>query len=86
MSIALARALIRNGARGRFYNVADFIFRLDFVIMGELGYLHFAQEVDMRGHDGFPGKKDIRPTGQILFVVIYKGWRNGNAGGGASCC
>ena len=62
LSIALARALIRNGARGRFFNVvdlvnrletearsgkqgrlADFITRLDFVIMDELGYLPFAQ-------------------------------------------
>ena len=61
--------MIRNGARGRFYNVADivsrletearngkqgrladFISRLDFVIMDELGYRPFAQEVDMRGH------------------------------------
>ncbi|WP_407810921.1 ATP-binding protein, partial [Staphylococcus aureus] len=60
--IVLARALIRNGARGRFFNVvdlvnrletearsgkqgrlADFITRLDFVIMDELGYLPFAQ-------------------------------------------
>ncbi len=64
LSIALARALIRNGARGRFYNVVDlvnrletearngkqgrlaeFITRLDFVIMDELGYLPFAQTV-----------------------------------------
>ncbi|EEZ32103.1 integrase catalytic region [Brucella sp. 83/13] len=62
LPIALARALIRNGARGRFYTVvdlvnrletearngkqgrlADFITRLDFVIMDELGYLPFAQ-------------------------------------------
>ena len=62
LSIALARALIRNGARGRFFNVvdlvnqletearngkqgrlADFITRLDFVIMDELGDLPFAQ-------------------------------------------
>ena len=62
LSIVLARALIRNGARGRFFNVvdlvnrletearsgkqgrlADFITRLDFVIMDELGYLPFAQ-------------------------------------------
>jgi DNA replication protein DnaC len=62
LSIALARALIRNGARGRFFNIvdlvnrletearsgkqgrlADFITRLDFVIMDELGYLPFAQ-------------------------------------------
>ena len=60
--ISLARALIRNGARGRFFNVvdlvnrletearsgkqgrlADFIARLDFVVMDELGYLPFAQ-------------------------------------------
>ncbi len=74
MSIALARALIRNGARARFYNVvdlvnrletearngkqgrlADFISRLDFVIMDELGYLPFAQA-----------------GGQLLFHLISK--------------
>jgi len=56
LSIAIARALIRNGARGRFYNVVDLVNRLetearngkqgrlaDFVIMDELGYLPFAQ-------------------------------------------
>ena len=61
-AIAIARACIRRGARGRFFNVvdlvnrletearsgkqgrlADFITRLDFVIMDELGYLPFAQ-------------------------------------------
>ena len=62
LAIAIARACIRSGARGRFYNVvdlvnrlesearagrqgrmADFLSRLDFVILDELGYLPFAQ-------------------------------------------
>ena len=62
LAIAIARALIRNGPRGRFYNVvdlvnrletetrggkqgrlADYMTRLDFVILAELGYLPFAQ-------------------------------------------
>jgi DNA replication protein DnaC len=61
LAIAIARALIRNGTRGRFYNVvdlvnrletetrggkqgrlADYMTRLDFVILDELGYLPFA--------------------------------------------
>jgi DNA replication protein DnaC len=60
--LAIARACIRGGARGRFYNVvdlvnrlesearagrqgrmADFLSRLDVVILDELGYLPFAQ-------------------------------------------
>jgi DNA replication protein DnaC len=59
---AFARACIRNGARGRFFNVvdlvnkleaetrngkqgrmADYMSRLDFVVLDELGYLPFAQ-------------------------------------------
>jgi DNA replication protein DnaC len=62
LAIAIARALIRNGARGRFFNVvdlvnrletehrngkqgriADYLTRLDFVVLDELGYLPFAQ-------------------------------------------
>ena len=62
IAIAIARALIRGGARGRFFNVvdlvnrlesetrqgrqgrlADYITRLDFVVLDELGYLPFAQ-------------------------------------------
>ena len=62
LAIAIARALIRNGARGRFFNVvdldnrleaerrigkqgrfADYLSRLDFIILDELGYLPFAQ-------------------------------------------
>jgi DNA replication protein DnaC len=62
LAIAIARALIRNGTRGRFYNVvdlvnrletetrggkqgrlADYMTRLDFAILDELGYLPFAQ-------------------------------------------
>jgi DNA replication protein DnaC len=62
LAIAIARALIRNGARGRFFNVvdlvnrletehrtgkqgriADYLSRLDFVVLDELGYLPFAQ-------------------------------------------
>ena len=61
LAIAIARACIRGGARGRFYNVvdlvnrlddeararrqgrmADYLSRLDFVILDELGYLPFA--------------------------------------------
>jgi DNA replication protein DnaC len=62
LAIAIARALIRGGARGRFYNVvdlvnrlesetrqgrqgrlADYLTRMDFVVLDELGYLPFAQ-------------------------------------------
>ena len=62
LAIAIARACIRGGARGRFYDVvdlvnrldgearagrqgrmADYLSRLDFVILDELGYLPFAQ-------------------------------------------
>jgi len=62
LAIAIARACIRGGARGRFYAVvdlvnrletearsnrqgrlADFLIRLDFVVLDELGYLPFAQ-------------------------------------------
>ena len=62
LAIAIARALIRSGARGRFFNVvdlvnrlesetrqgrqgriADYLTRLDLVVLDELGYLPFAQ-------------------------------------------
>jgi DNA replication protein DnaC len=62
LAIAIARALIRSGARGRFFNVvdlvnrletehragkqgriADYLTRLDFAMLDELGYLPFAQ-------------------------------------------
>lgn len=62
LAIAFARALIRNGSRGRFFNVvdivnrleaehrigkhgrfADYLTRLDFIILDELGYLPFAR-------------------------------------------
>lgn len=62
LAIAIARALIRNGTRGRYFNVvdlvnrletetrngkqgrmADYLNRLDFIILDELGYLPFAQ-------------------------------------------
>lgn len=62
LAIAIARALIRNGTRGRFFNVVDlvnrletearngkqgrmtdYLTRLDFIILDELGYLPFAQ-------------------------------------------
>ncbi len=74
LAIAIARALIRNGTRGHFYNVvdlvnrletetrggkqgrlADYLNRLDFVILDELGYLPFAQA-----------------GGQLLFHLISK--------------
>jgi DNA replication protein DnaC len=62
LAIAVARACIRGGARGRFYTVvdlvnrlenearanrqgrlADYLTRMDFVVLDELGYLPFAQ-------------------------------------------
>jgi DNA replication protein DnaC len=62
LAIAIARALIRNSLRGRFFNtvdlvnrleietrsgkqgrLAEYLTRLDFVVMDELGYLPFAQ-------------------------------------------
>ena len=62
LAIAIARALIRNSTRGRFFNVVDlvnrletetrngkqgrttdYLTRLDFIILDELGYLPFAQ-------------------------------------------
>lgn len=74
LAIAIARALIRGGTRGRFFNVvdlvnrletetrsgkqgrmADYLTRLDFVILDELGYLPFAQS-----------------GGQLLFHLISR--------------
>lgn len=74
LAIAIARALIRNGTRGRFFNVvdlvnrletetrsgkqgriADYLTRLDFIILDELGYLPFAQS-----------------GGQLLFHLISR--------------
>jgi DNA replication protein DnaC len=62
LAIAVARACIRNGSRGRFFNVvdlvnkleaegragrqgrmADYLSRMDLIILDELGYLPFAQ-------------------------------------------
>ena len=62
LAIAIARACIRAGARGRFFNtvdlvnkleaetragrqgrMADYLTRMDFIILDELGYLPFAQ-------------------------------------------
>ncbi len=62
LAIAIARACIRGGARGRFFNVvdlvnrleaetragrqgrlADYLSRMNFVVLDELGYLPFAQ-------------------------------------------
>ena len=62
LALAIARACIRDGARGRFFNVvdlvnkleaegrsgrqgrmADYLCRLNFVVLDELGYLPFAQ-------------------------------------------
>jgi DNA replication protein DnaC len=74
LAIAIARACIRDGARGRFFNVvdlvnrleaegragrqgrlADYLSRMDFVILDELGYLPFAQS-----------------GGQLLFHLISR--------------
>ena len=74
LAIAIARACIRNGARGRFFNVvdlvnkleaegragrqgrmADYLSRMDFIVLDELGYLPFAQS-----------------GGQLLFHLISR--------------
>ncbi len=74
LAIAIARACIRDGARGRFFNVvdlvnqleaetrsgrqgrmADYLCRMDFVVLDELGYLPFAQS-----------------SGQLLFHLVSR--------------
>ena len=74
LAIAMARALIRDGKRGRFFNVvelvnkleaegragrqgrmAEYLGRMDFVVLDELGYLPFAQS-----------------GGQLLFHLISR--------------
>jgi DNA replication protein DnaC len=74
LAIGIARACIRTGSRGRFYNVvdlvnrleaetragrqgrmADYLSRMDFVALDELGYLPFAQS-----------------GGQLLFHLISR--------------
>ena len=74
LAIAIARACIRDGARGRFFNVvdlvnkleaegragrqgrmADYLSRMDFIVLDELGYLPFAQS-----------------GGQLLFHLISR--------------
>ena len=74
LAIAIARACIRAGARGRFFNVvdlvnkleaetragrqgriADYLVRMDVIILDELGYLPFAQS-----------------GGQLLFHLISR--------------
>ena len=74
LAIAVARACIRGGARGRYFNVvdlvnrleaeartarqgrmADYLCRMDFIVLDELGYLPFAQS-----------------GGQLLFHLISR--------------
>lgn len=74
LAIAIARACIRDGARGRFFNVvdlvnkleaearagrqgrmADYLTRMNFIVLDELGYLPFAQS-----------------GGQLLFHLISR--------------
>jgi DNA replication protein DnaC len=74
LAIAVARSLIRDGKRGRFFNVvelvnkleaegrtgrqgrmAEYLCRMDFVVLDELGYLPFAQS-----------------GGQLLFHLISR--------------
>ena len=74
LAIAIARACIRNGSRGRFFNVvdlvnkleaegragrqgrmADYLSRMDFIILDERGYLPFSQS-----------------GGQLLFHLISR--------------
>ena len=71
LAIAIARACIRGGVRGRYFNVvelvnrleaegragrmAEYLCRMDFVVLDELGYLPFAQS-----------------SGQLLFHLISR--------------
>ena len=74
LAIAIARACVRGGVRGRYFNVvdlvnrleaegrtgrqgrmADYLCRMDFVVLDELGYLPFAQS-----------------SGQLLFHLISR--------------
>jgi DNA replication protein DnaC len=74
LAIGIARACIRGGARGRYFNVvdlvnrleaeartgrqgrmADYLCRMDFIVLDELGYLPFAQS-----------------GGQLLFHLISR--------------
>ena len=74
LAIAIARACIRGGVRGRYFNVvdlvnrleaegrtgrqgrmADYLGRMDFVVLDELGYLPFAQS-----------------SGQLLFHLVSR--------------
>ena len=74
IAVGIARACIRGGARGRFFNVvdlvnkleaearagrqgrmADYLSRMDFIVLDELGYLPFAQS-----------------GGQLLFHLISR--------------
>ena len=74
LAIAIARACIRDGKRGRFFNVVDmvnkleaegrsgrhgrmaeYLCRMDFIVLDELGYLPFAQS-----------------GGQLLFQLISR--------------
>ncbi|RKD67956.1 IstB-like ATP binding protein [Rhizobium sp. WW_1] len=99
LAIAIARALIRNGTRGRFFNVvdlvnrletetrngkqgrmADYLTRLDFIILDELGYLPFAQAGASRAASGFSvdeaqgeNGKDQRSRTDLLPIEIQIG-------------
>lgn len=63
LAIAIARALIRNGTRGRFFNVVDLVNRLEIAVL-LLGQR--AQERDVVG--GLPwGQKMLSPW-QMIFT------------------
>jgi DNA replication protein DnaC len=86
LAIAIGRACIRGGARGRFYNVvdlvnrlesearagrqgrmADYLSRLDFVVLDELGYLPFA------GANVYRSRQALTPAGgQLLFHLVSR--------------
>jgi len=98
LAIAIARACIRAGKRGRFFTtvdlvnrleaegragrqgrLADYLTRLDFVILDELGYLPFAQaggeDATARTRPSVPPeRKDGRGSlrGQLLFHLISR--------------
>ncbi|TCM53172.1 IstB-like ATP binding protein [Rhizobium sp. PP-F2F-G48] len=108
LAIAIARSLIRNGTRGRFFNVvdlvnrmetetrsgkqgrtADYLNRLDFIILDELGYAHHvAADMTYRLGDR-PGRETKgrvlnAPTegeGEAICLTQSEHTRKGGSGG-----
>ncbi|WP_312622524.1 IS21-like element helper ATPase IstB [Agrobacterium pusense] len=74
LSIVLARALIRNGARGRFFNVVDLVNRLETEARsGKQGRLaHFITRLDFVIMDELGYLPFAQAGGQLLFHLISR--------------